>query len=420
MRLSPKRPAVVFRFGLPFLAVLLVAAKPLVDAMSERSREIVVSPGVMWTGLAFALGAVWLSSRRTITWAQVAIITSCIGLAICGVASYWIGANLVDVSLEVSRVIVGFVPGLLLLGGLQKGTLTKFRRYLVLFAMAVALHSVIALMQYAGVVPSTYFQHGEARPSGLYFHPVSYGILLNVALLLVVIAHLRGWLKPLKVGGILIALLSLIVISSHRTSLAVAAVIILGWGLIRVLSSGRRVSVNLRVVALGFLLMALIGLIATLGIRSLEVSVARAATNVVGVLSINDFDPTSEGFLRGRGGRWERAVSAIQAGTMAERLVGRGSQVVDPHTDFLRAPLVHGSIGTFLLLLGIAALVGGFARESDVIGRRLIALVTIISIIYALTTKPTSYPFYMWSMSVVIWLVASSSARRNGGVDGVS
>lgn len=127
---------------------------------------------------------------------------------------------------------------------------------------------------------------------------------------------------------------------------------------------------------------------------------------------MEDFNPTAEGFLRGRGQRWSGALGLIEMASPVQRLVGFGWQVVDPHSDYLRALLVHGVLGTALLLIGSMATVLSLAARSDRFGRLFVCLTVMCTLAYAITTKPTTYTFYMWAVTVLAWLAMASATQK--------
>lgn len=400
------------RMGFHYFTIALIALKPLIDAFSERSRDVVLSPGAIWTALALVAGAFWLVSRRSLRPAQLVILGSCAGLIAGATVAFWNSGDAPGITLEVSRVIAGLLPGLILLGTLRKRPPAEYKPFLVSFAAGVLLHSAVAIMQSVGAMPTTYFQHGSGRPSGLYYHPVSFGILMTSSMLVVATAHLRGWLRFTWAFGLAAVLSGLTLLSTHRTSIAVSAVVLLGWGVLHLLSFGRHVRVSLKVVAIVILAVVALGAIAALSFEAVSRVVISGVENVVGVLSESDFDPGSDTFLRGRGERWALAISAIESGSLSEKLFGYGRQIVDPHSDFLRVPLVHGAVGSVLLGFALIALAAGFAGRSDATGRRLIWLLVACALVYSITTKPTSFPYFMWAMSAIAWIVASSSRAK--------
>lgn len=389
---------------LPWVVVALVVTKPLVDAFAERSRDVALDLGTLWAGSMLLVGVYWAFKQRSISWAQVLLIISILGLALGSfVAIRASGEHVSQIVVEGVRLVAGLVPAAVLLSAATRPSFFRYKRLLQVFTLGVVVHSVAALLQYVGYLPATYFQVGQPRPSGLYFHPVSLGILVNVSLLLVVLANCRGWLrlpKALLLAGLLLAVG---VLSTHRAGLVVAAMIVLGWPLIRFLMEAKGFRVNVRWL-LGF---AAVVVLVVAGLYALPPSrpyVTSALSSVVGVIGLDDLDPTGSGFLRGRGQRWAGALAVVSSGSLAQRALGHGWQVVDPHSDYIRAVLVHGYAGALLLALALGAVVLGFAAKADRLGRLFIALIVVCTLAYALTTKPTTYTFYMWSVTVLAWL----------------
>lgn len=402
---------IVIPLSTEWVVLGLVAAKPLVDALAERSREVSLDLGTLWAVLVLLTGVYWAFKRRRLTWAQVLLSLSLLGLAGGAVVAALADRDaLASVAVENVRLIAGFVPAVMLLGVADGRRLLKHRRFLNVFGLGVVVHAFVAVLQYLGRLPTTYFQFGQPRPSGLYFHPVSLGILVNVALLLVFLASSRRWIRLPTAVALSVALLIVSVISTHRASLVISAIILVCWPLIRILSESR-LRVNTRW-ALGIGVAALTVLAAVLTVQPVRVATFGAVERVVGILSVEDFDPTAEGFLRGRGQRWSGAIDLIEKASPAQRMLGYGWQVVDPHSDYLRALLVHGALGTALLLLGSVVITFGFAARSDRFGRLFVCLIVLCTLAYAITTKPTTYTFYMWAVTVLAWLAMASATHK--------
>jgi O-antigen ligase len=338
-------------------------------------------------------------------------LLSLLGLTVGGfVAALTDRDAVMAVATESIRLIAGFVPAALLLGMTKGRPLQKYRQLLRVFVIGVVVHACAAVFQYLGILPSTYFQFGQPRPSGLYFHPVSLGILINVALLLVLLANARRWVRLPTAVALVIALVALSVISTHRAGLVVTLFILISWPLVRFLSESN-VRVNTKwSIGIGVVGALLLGVLAV--VPQLRVATVSAVQGVVGILSVEDFDPTTESFLRGRGQRWSGAIGLIEDAPVAQRMVGYGWQVVDPHSDYLRALLVHGVVGSALLLLGSIAIAFGFAARSDRFGRLFVGLIVLCTLVYAITTKPTTYTFYMWAVTALAWLAMESAAIK--------
>lgn len=400
---------IAFPLSLPWVVLALVVMKPLVDALTERSWDVSVDVGTLWAGSMLLVGVYWAFQQRSSTWPQVLVLLSILGLGLgSAVAAVAAPDHAIQIALEGVRLLAGLVPAVILLGVASEGRYTRYKSLLRLFALGVMVHSVAAALQYFGYLPATYFQVGQPRPSGLYFHPVSLGILVNASLLLVVLASCRRWIR-LPTAVILAALLLVVgVVSTHRAGLVVAALILVSWPLIWFLVEYKRLRVSVGWL-LGMSVAVVMLAMALYALPQGRALVASALDNVVGVISVDDLDPTAGRFLRGRGQLWAGATEAIAKGTWAQRLVGHGWQLVDPHSDYIRAVLVHGYAGALLVVFALGAIVLGFAARADRLGRLFIGLIVVCTLAYALTTKPTTYTFYMWAVTVLAWLAAVSS-----------
>lgn len=406
--------------SLPWVVMALVVSKPLVDAVGERSRDVTVDLGTLWAGSMLLVGVYWAFKQRTLSWAQIFLIISIIGLGLGAfVAAMASREHVNQIVVEGVRLVAGLVPAAILMGVSASGRSFRHKGLLQVFLLGVLVHSVVAVLQYVGYIPTTYFQVGQPRPSGLYFHPVSLGILVNVSLLLVVLANFRGWMRLPKALLLSSVLLAVGVLSTHRASLVVAVIIMFGWLAIRLILEARTLRINLWWV-LGVSLVVAVGATGFYAVPSGRQYVSTALWNVVDVIGRDDLDPSAAGFLRGRGQRWAGAFEVIEGGTTAQQVMGHGWQVVDPHSDYIRAVLVHGYAGALLLALGLGAIVFGFAAKADRRGRLFIGLIVVCTLVYAFTTKPTTYTFYMWAATALAWLATKSRPSRTHLQEGAS
>lgn len=386
----------------------LIAAKPLVDAFAERSRVVSLDIGTLWSSLMLVVGAYWILKQRSLSWAQVLLLLSILGLSLGSFIAAVASRNQVDqIVVEGLRLVTGLVPAAILLGVPNRGRNSQFGRLLQVFILGIAIHSVVAVLQYLGQVPSTYFQAGQPRPSGLYFHPVSLGILVNVSLLLLVLANSRKWIRLPMATLLSAVLLAIGVLSTHRAGLVVAVLILFSWPLIRIAVESKSFRIN-TLWTLGIGTAIVVGVAGLYVLPQGRAFVTEAIDGVVSVIGKEDLDPTSDGFLRSRGQLWSGAIDQVAMGSWAQRMFGYGRQIVDPHSDYLRAILVHGLAGAMLLALGLGAIVLGFVAKADRLGRLFIGLLVASTMAYALTTKPTTYTFYMWAVTALAWLAAGS------------
>lgn len=390
----------------------LIAMKPLVDAFVQRSPNLALDAGTLWATFMLVLGVFWALRQRALTWAQFLLIFSVIGLGsgslLAAVSS---PGSSRQIGLEGIRLAAGLVPAVILLGTAHRVRFSSYKGLLRIFTLGLVVHSVVAILQYLGYIRATYFQHGQPRPSGLYFHPISLGILINVALLLVVLANCRRWIRLPMAVLLSLILVGIGVLSTHRASLIVTVTILGGWPVLKTMVEATRFRINLRLV---FGISAALALTtgALFAVPRSGQAAAAVLKGVVGVIRVDDLDPGAERFLRGRGERWGATVDLIAHSTWSQRLVGYGWQVADPHSDYIRAVLVHGFAGAILLLVGLGVIVLGFLARADKLGRLFIGLVVVCTLLYALTTKPTTYTFYMWAMTGMVWFASATPASE--------
>lgn len=404
-------PSLDLRLSVPRAALWLVALKPLVDVFFESGPSVTLDLGVAYTGLGLILFAFWLATKRRAPWATWLAVASTAALVVISLALTVVHRDLAPL-VEGSRVAAGLVVGLMVLpwekDARHRLPLTQVR----VFLAGVGVHVVGAFLQAAGKMEMTYFQSGSGRPSGFYYHPVSLGFALVASLLLVGVLHTRRVIGGLAAAGLTAIIVFACVLSTHRASLVAMSVVLVSWAVIAFLNTRR---VQSRSVAVWALLgLAALGAAAAYGDAIIEVAEG-AAEGVAGVITEEDLDPTSSRFLRGRGVRWALAVDVISQATFMEAMLGYGWQVVDPHSDYLRLALVHGVVGSLLVLSLLVYWGTAASQGTDLVGRAWVFVALATMAVYAITAKPTSYPSFMWAWALVLWVARSSTPRAAAG-----
>ena len=385
--------------------VLLLACKPLADAVSERSRDTQLDVGTAWTALALVGLVIWLVLPRTArleTWSLAASVITILGL---GAIQMVMQAG-TEALVESAKVAAGFAPAVILLDATRRPEIRRsLRRWLPVFVASLGVHVVVAWLQFFGLVSTTYRQAGVGRPSGLFFHPVTLGYVLVAALLVIAVLHQRRhvatWLALPLAGVVTLT----IIIGTHRTSV-IAALLVVGWWSLSATVRWQRV--HLRSLVSMTLLTSLLVTASVVTVPLWIGAAERATSGVTSVVASGDLDPTSDRFLRGRGQRWDAALETMATASVAERIVGFGYQVVDPHSDYLRLPLVHGMMGSLLVLIALGCFWLSAFRQTDTLGTAWLTAALAVMAIFAITTKPTSYPSFIWAWTVVAAVTIAS------------
>lgn len=408
-QISFKFPTIRWPLNWPAMVLGVMAFKPLADAFSPRTLETGVDLGSVVALIPLLMLLPWALIRR-----KAALSSWLSWIGVVGLMTY-ATMHAVMLSgtqglLEGSKVAAGIAPAVILFDPqLRSLGLVTWRRLVPLFLLGLGVHIVAAWLQFAGLLATTYTQFGRGRPSGLFHHPVQLGFMLVGAVLVVAILHLQGRLGTAKALALAAVFSLTVVISTHRTSLIVLILVLAAWGLTALLRKSRPTWQQL-----GWGVLVASGLIAAVLLTSplWQESAEQALAGVVGVIQIADLDPSTDSFLRGRGQRWGAVLEQMRQGGVLGLLFGYGYQVADPHTDFLRLPQVHGLLGGTLLLLCLGWVALTALRSADRLGQLWILVALGAMAVYAITTKPTSYPSFMWAWILVLWL-----SQRPGRMD---
>jgi len=394
--------------------LVLIATKPLADVLSERTLADRLDPGVAWAATSLLLLAGWALTRRrtsidatllTLTWLALAALAAFATVRIAGLPA----------AVEAGKVLAGLAPIVILVGS-RNPDLQRLRWPLAAFAAGAAIHVAVAWLQAAGYVDTTYTQSSLGRtigrPSGLFYHPVTLAYHLVFVVLVTGLLERRGLVRPgVALPVMAVAVLSVFV-STHRMGAVAVLLALAAWAVVRL--APRRAVSRRALLAVGIAVLVALGVGVT-GSGAWSEAADRLWGGVAGVLREGDLDPTSDRFLRGRGRIWAGAADLVATAEPVRRWAGYGVQVVDPHTDYLRLPLVHGVVGSGLILAFLALVGVASGRRCDPTGVWYVLVAFGLLGLYALTTKPTSYTSFMWLWSVAVWLAAATSVRRSRG-----
>ncbi len=379
----------------------LMAIKPLADAVSPRTLEVGLDPGTVVASIPLLLLVPWALRRG-----RASLLAWLTWLGIVGLVAYTVAHAIVlsgtATLLEGVRAAAGLAPAVVLLDPRTRPQgLAAWRRLVPVVLLGLGVHVVAAWMQFAGVLGTTYTQSGRGRPSGLFHHPIQLGFLLLGAVLAVAVLHLQGKLSTARALALALVFSCTILISTHRTSLVVLVLILAAWALTALLRKAkvRRGNLGWGLAGVSALLLA-----AAFTYPWWQVSATRAWAGMVDVIQVADLDPSGDSFLRGRGQRWRTTLDQMETGGFPMLLVGYGYQIVDPHTDYLRLPLVHGILGSVLLLACLAWMALAVFRPAEGLGRIWLLVTFAAMAVFATTAKPTSYPSFMWAWTLVLFL----------------
>ncbi|MEU1246429.1 O-antigen ligase family protein [Micromonospora arida] len=298
-----------------------------------------------------------------------------------------------------AQLAVGFAPIALLAVMFFKPdwfTLERLRWVLLAVILGAVAHSVIAWLQVVGVVPYTYFfnlMSGRVgRASGGYFHPASLGRLLIFAVFILYAAGNRLRLSSLARYGIVALLAATAVVSTHRITILCVALVIVAFELRRLPELLRQISdLPFRTAVWGAAILLVLMVLAA--IRWGAYLWDRALFLLTQVGSLN---PTNDEFLHGRGQIWFRVVDVWQDAPWDVWLIGLGYEPWNTHADPLRIFVVWGLLGLALMSIIFINLWRVTKRAVAVESRWMLTVLYVLTIISALTQKPTSYSYFMW------------------------
>lgn len=420
--------------GITFWSVIaslaFLAAKPLLDIIGEEPGANAIDFGTIVTmiGGAFMVTALLtgLLKAERLPWSLFLIFAAIATMLLLSAISYLAISSRGEllepfrhhrtvvfgpfvppstgVLREALRLIVSFAP-LALIGVMMrygKAIADRLLRYTVLAIVGAALvHCVIAWLQVLGIVEySFYFILPDVymgRPSGGYQHPMSLGRLLIFCVFMLYAGHERLRLGAVKHYALVAVLFGTTIISTHRLSILCATVVIALFEARR-LPALRRLLVlrghkrfNRRAVAVSIAGAAAVVLVAVAIIGDYVASRVKVMFAAVG-----SWDVGSDRFLNGRGAVWIDTVRAFGKSSWDIWLFGFGYEPWDMHNDLARVAVVWGAAG---VILSVAMLVVLYRFTRSLVsarGRLALTILYLVLLIFGLTQKPTSYPYFMW------------------------
>ncbi len=408
-------------------AMALIALKPLFDILSEKAAADVIDLGVVLTvagalamGVAFALADVDL---RRLPRALVIAILAIGVVALLSVFAYAATSGRAEllalfddrrtsiyggyvspdsgILTEALRMVTGFAPLLLIAVMVRRQVWFPVSLLRLVAAVVIAgalVHSVIAWLQVAGVVPYSFFfqlpQGFIGRASGGYYHPMSLGRVLIFAVLMLYI--LRDHLPLTRVARY--ALIGLFTatgaVSLHRLTLVCLAIIIAAFEvprLGRLVQAARGAAISRRTVGVTSAVVLVVA-----GFAAWLWGAAIWSRVVVTFTEVGSLDFRSDDFMHGRGAIWGDVIEVFGKATPDVWLFGFGYEPWDMHNDLIRIAVTWGAVGVVAVLAAFVGLFRFTARRCDRSGRYTLVVLYVTMFVFGLTQKPSSYPYFVW------------------------
>lgn len=292
-------------------------------------------------------------------------------------------------------------------------TLHRLRWVLLLVLLGAVVHSIIAWLQVAGVVPYTFFFKlpggNIGRASGGYFHPASLGRLLIFAVFILYAAGDRLRLHTLVRLLAIALMVATALVTMHRVT-------ILCVGLVVVAMEVRRLPQLLRWLArlpIRVTVAAGIALTVLLAALMLRWGISLWERGRFLLTQIGSLDVTSKNFMRGRGEIWQKYADAWGGAPLDVWLLGVGYEPWNTHSDPLRVFVVWGLLGVVLMTIVFVTLWWLARKLVNAEGRWALAVLYVATAAFALTQKPTAYPYFMWLFFLCHMLLIATHPRAD-------
>jgi hypothetical protein len=413
--------------GITFWSVIaslaILAAKPLLDVIGEDPGANAIDFGTILTmiGGAFMVLALLtgLLEAERLPWSLFLIFAAIAIMLVLSAISYLAISSrdellelfkrhrtvvfgpfvppATGVPREALRLVVSFAP-LALIGVMMrygKAIADHLLRYTVLAVVGAALiHCLIAWLQVLGIVRYTFYfiMPGVymGRPSGGYHHPMSLGRLLIFCVFMLYVGYDRLRLGTIKHYALIAVFFGTTVISTHRLSIiCVTMVVALFEGRRLLAIRGQRLNTRAVVGSVaGAAALALVTVVIMGDYLASRIKVMFAA--------VGSWDVGSDRFLNGRGAVWIDTVRAFGKSSWDIWLFGFGYEPWDMHNDLARIAVVWGAAGVILTVAMLVILYRFTRSMISVRGRLALDILYLVLLIFGLTQKPTSYPYFMW------------------------
>lgn len=409
------------------IAMVLIALKPLFDILSEKAAADVIDLGVVLTvagafamGVAFALTA---ADLRRLPRALVIPIIAIGVVALLSVFAYAAKSGRADllalfddrrtsiyggyvspnsgILTEALRMITGFAPLLLIAVMVRRQAWfpVSLLRLVAGVVLAGALvHSVIAWLQVAGVVPYSFFfqlpQGFIGRASGGYYHPMSLGRVLIFAVLMLYILRDHLPLNRVARYALIVLFTATGAVSLHRLTLVCLAIIVAAFEVPRLgqlVRAARGGAVSRRTVGVTSAVVLVVA-----GFAAWQWGASIWERVVVTFTEVGSLDFRSDEFMHGRGAIWGDVIEVFGKATPDVWLFGFGYEPWDMHNDLIRIAVTWGAVGVVAVLAAFVGLFRFTARQCDRSGRYMLVVLYLTMFVFGLTQKPSSYPYFVW------------------------
>lgn len=379
--------------------LILVALRPVIDLAGESSGGA-LAPGGLYA-LAVAALVLWqLVASRGEVW--VPFFAAVLSLALFVVADlhrplhYGAGiAAVFEVPVKYFSGICVFIHLACTSAGDDETIRAELRLFHLAFCIALLVPAAIALLQYAGLHPFSYFDYIEGvrtgRPSGGYRQPNSFARLFVVFAVLSYVCFDRKILsRRLLYGSVAIALF-FVALSTHRSSLAILVAVI-------VICEYRR----RHFIAKSALVLAIVAMLAATGIaRSLPGYHAFESLFAIwGEDGLN---------LRGRQIWFAQAVEMFSDFNMFEKIFGIGYEPFIIDNGYMHILLSQGLTGLALFLFTVSATLWIHIRRRP--GSGYVALcVAVILGTYMIVMSAHTATHLLWMLGALLFF--SQGAER--------
>ena len=415
-----------------FLAVgLAIAVRPIIDLFGRYEGSGLNAGGALGLAVAALSTLALLLSVRRLRPAGLRASMGYAAIAAIGVANLVTGGDPGGTMVSLARFLVGYAPLLILIAVTYSDskpaiTEARFRLFLFILTAATAIPVAIAWLQFAGVVPFTYFDYLDGsnvgRPSGGYHQPNSLGRLLVFLVLFWMIARLQGIVGTRLLIGVFVLASATVLITTHRTSL-ISLVVVLLLASPTLLVGTRRPTRRLKSGIFVVTLFTSIWILGALANITLPSAIEQRLSTTVAVLGSvfsegeSDAGPVS---LRGRGEIWHESWEMFATRAPSDKLLGLGAAPREAHNELLNALSVFGLVG-IVSLIGIHIAAIQFSASS---ARRrlrwLIAATVAFYLLFGVTLQPLDYPYFMWlyfsALALAAWSPPIAVASSTSGL----
>ncbi|MEV4410921.1 hypothetical protein [Catellatospora sp. NPDC049609] len=431
------------------LSLALIAIKPFLDIVSEKSAANAVDLGVLLTVagsgcmvVAFAIVA-W--DLRTVPGSLLVAIFGVAFVLLLSVFAYLATSGRADLLAlfdvrrtsiyggyiaphsgivnEAVRTFTGFAPLLLLPVLLRRPQWFAVGRLRLVTGVILAgafVHSLIAWLQVAGVVPYSFFfqlpQGFIGRASGGYYHPMSLGRLLIFAVLLLYLMRDHLPLTAVKRYALMVLFVATGAVSLHRLTLVCLVIIVAAFEVPRLgllVRAARSGAVSKRAVwyTLG-------GVLLVAGFAAWQWGPTIWSRVVITFTEIGSLDIRSDNFMHGRGAVWGDVADIFGQASADVWGFGFGYEPWDMHNDLVRVAVTWGVVGLLLVVAVFAGLYRFTSRFCDRAGRHALIVLYVTMFVFGLTQKPMSYPYFMWLFLFchIVIIVISGNRAASGRV----